>query len=100
MSARLERAWSKPLPTGPLEIIPLVYRGTMYMTTPGTRESGSRVIALDAATGEVLWEYVPPNLATSRIKALAIYGDLIYYTAPAPAGELSSLIALDAATGR
>jgi alcohol dehydrogenase (cytochrome c) len=81
----LRRAWSKGLPEGALEIIPLVHRGVMYLTTPGTRDSGSRVLALDAATGELLWEYVPPNVATSRVKALALYGDLLYYTAPAPA---------------
>jgi len=96
----LRRVWSKALPEGALEIIPLVHRGVMYLTTPGTRDSGSRVLALDAATGELLWEYVPPNVATSRVKALAIYGDLLYYTAPAPAGEPSPLIALDAATGK
>jgi alcohol dehydrogenase (cytochrome c) len=95
----LQVAWSKPLGAGQLEIIPLVYRGVMYLTTPGSRDGGSRVVALDATTGETLWEYVPPNMASSRIKALAIYGDSIYYTAPAPQGEPNPLIALDAATG-
>ncbi len=96
----LALAWSKPLSSGQLEIIPLVYRGVMYLTTPGSRDGGSRVIALDATTGETLWEYVPPNTASSRIKALAIYGDSIYYTAPAPNGEPNPVIALDAATGQ
>jgi alcohol dehydrogenase (cytochrome c) len=95
----LALAWSKPLAAGPLEIIPLVYRGVMYLTTPGSRDGGSRVVALDATTGETLWEYVPPNTASSRIKALAIYGNSIYYTAPAPNGEPNPVIALDAATG-
>ncbi len=95
----LALAWSNPLAAGPLEIIPLVYRGVMYLTTPGSRDGGSRVVALDATTGETLWEYVPPNTASSRIKALAIYGDSIYYTAPAPNGEPNPVIALDAATG-
>ena len=71
----------------------------MYLTTPGSRDGGSRVVALDATTGETLWEYVPPNTASSRVKALAIYGDMIYYTAPAPSGEPNPVIALDAATG-
>ena len=71
----------------------------MYLTTPGGRDGGSRVVALDATTGETLWEYVPPNTASSRIKALAIFGDSIYYTAPAPSGEPNPVIALDAATG-
>jgi alcohol dehydrogenase (cytochrome c) len=95
----LALAWSKPLAAGSLEIVPLVYRGVMYLTTPGSRGGGSRVVALDAATGETLWEYVPPNNASSRIKSLAIYGDAIYYTAPAPMGEPNPVIALDAATG-
>jgi alcohol dehydrogenase (cytochrome c) len=95
----LQVAWSKPLGAGQLEIIPLVYRGVMYLTTPGNRDGGSRVLALDATTGDTLWEYVPPNMASSRIKALAIYGDSIYYTAPAPQGEPNPLIALAAATG-
>ena len=96
----LALAWSKPLAPGPLEIIPLVYRGVMYLTTPGGRDGGSRVVALDAATGATLWEYVPANPASSRIKALAIYGDMLYYTAPAPSGEPNPVIALDAATGK
>jgi glucose dehydrogenase len=79
----LQRAWSKPLAAGPLEIIPLVHRGVMYLVTPGSRDGGSRVVALNAATGDTLWEYVPPDSASSRIKALAIYADMIYYTAPA-----------------
>jgi len=96
----LQRAWSKPLSPRPLEIIPLVHRGVMYLVTPGSREGGSRVVALDGATGETLWEYVPPDSASSRIKALAIYADMIYYTAPAPAGQPNAVIALDAATGK
>jgi alcohol dehydrogenase (cytochrome c) len=96
----LQRAWSKPLSEGPLEIIPLVHRGVMFLVTPGSRDGGSRVVALDAATGETLWEYVPPDNASSRIKALAIYGDLIYYTAPAPAGQPNAVVALEAATGK
>jgi alcohol dehydrogenase (cytochrome c) len=97
--ATLERTWSLALSPGPLEIIPIVYRGVMYLTTPGGRDGPSRVWALDAATGELLWEYAPEGMAASRIKALAIYGDMIYYTAPAPAGEANPVIALDAATG-
>jgi alcohol dehydrogenase (cytochrome c) len=95
----LERAWTKPLAPGALEIIPIVYRGVMYLVTPGGRDGPSRVWALDGASGELIWEYVPEGMAASRIKALAIYGDMIYYTAPAAAGEPNPVIALDAATG-
>jgi alcohol dehydrogenase (cytochrome c) len=96
----LERAWSKPLAAGPLEIIPLVHRGVMYLVTPGGRDGGSRVVALDGATGDTLWEYMPPDSASSRIKALALYADMVYYTAPAPSGEPNAVIALDAVTGK
>ena len=95
----LAKAWSKELPDGVTEIIPIVYRGVMYLTTPGGRERSSAVQALDAATGELLWEYVPEGTSSTRIKSIAMYEDMIYYTAPAPRNEPSPVIALDAATG-
>jgi alcohol dehydrogenase (cytochrome c) len=98
--ARLAKAWTKPLPAGSIEVIPLVYRGVMYVLAPGGREGGTRVLALNAATGDVLWEYRPEGVASSRSKALALYGDMLYYTAPAAAGEPNPVIALDAATGK
>jgi alcohol dehydrogenase (cytochrome c) len=97
---RLTRAWTKPLPEGPIEVIPIVHRGVMYLTTPGSRDGSSRVWALDAATGELLWEYAPPGNSSTRVKALAIYDDLVFYTAPAPSGQMSSIVALEAATGK
>src|SRR5690606_33124156 len=93
------RTWTKPLPAGPIEIVPIVYRGVMYLTTPGGRERSSAVWALDAATGELLWEYAPEGMLSTRIKALAIHDDMVYYTAPAASGERSPVIALDAVTG-
>ncbi|HEX6999535.1 MAG TPA: PQQ-binding-like beta-propeller repeat protein [Gammaproteobacteria bacterium] len=97
--ARLEEAWSKELPAGVIEVIPIVYRGVMYLTTPGNADGGSGVLALDAATGETLWRYTHEGNLSSRVKALALYGDLVYFTAPAPRGEPSPVIALDARTG-
>src|SRR5690606_15781483 len=47
----LDRVWTKPLPPGTIEIIPLVYKGVMYLVTPGGRDGPSEVVALDAATG-------------------------------------------------
>ncbi|HEU4619529.1 MAG TPA: PQQ-binding-like beta-propeller repeat protein, partial [Gammaproteobacteria bacterium] len=98
--ARLAKAWSKPLPEGPIETIPIVYRGVMYLATPGGRGASSGIWALDAATGETLWQYTPPGNLSSRVKTIAIYGDMIYYTAPAAPGEPSPIVALDAATGQ
>src|SRR5262249_29927379 len=64
-------------------------------------ESGTRVWALDARNGDLLWEYRPADSASSRMKSLSIYQDMLYYTAPAAkAGEPSPVIALDAATGK
>ncbi len=97
--ADLATAWSKPLAPGVIEIIPLVYRGVMYLVTPGGREGASGVLALDAATGNELWAYTPEGQASSRIKALAIYEDMIYFTAPGPRGQMNAVVALDAATG-
>jgi quinoprotein glucose dehydrogenase len=59
--ARLEVAWTYD--TGDserglqktIECTPLVIDGVMYITT-----ASSRVVALDAASGEKLWEFVPP----------------------------------------
>lgn len=95
----LAKAWTTELPDGAIEVIPIVYRGVMYLSTPGGAEGSSGVWALDAATGEVLWRYEPEGRLSSRIKALAIYEDMVYYTAPAPRGEPSPVVALDAVTG-
>ena len=54
--------------------------------------------ALDAASGDLPWEYkrpVPANVgAQARSKSLAIFGDIIAYTAPD-----SAVVGLDARTG-
>src|SRR3984885_14279501 len=57
--SKLQVAWRfktdnlGPTPEGNLEGTPLMVRGVLYATA-GTRRS---VIALDAATGELLWKY-------------------------------------------
>ncbi len=97
--SKLEKVWTKAMPPGVIEVIPIVYRGVMYVTTPGGGEGASGVWALDAATGELLWAYRPEGRVSTRLKALAIYGDMIFFTAPAPRNEPSPIVALDAATG-
>src|SRR5690606_39978178 len=79
--------------------IPIVYRGVMYISTPGGGDDSSGVWALDAATGEQLWAYQPEGRVSTRLKALAILGDTIFFTAPAPRNEPSPIVALDAAPG-
>jgi PQQ-dependent dehydrogenase (methanol/ethanol family) len=92
--AQLTMAWSRSLSDdGITETIPLVYDGVMYLAAPG-----AMVLALDAANGDLLWEYrrdVSANVANSaRTKSLAIYGDIVVYTAPD-----SYVVGLDAVTG-
>ena len=91
---RLALAWSRGLPAGVTETIPLVHDGVMYVIAPG-----ARVQALDASNGDRLWEYARPleikgAAEQARSKNLAIYGDLILYTAPD-----SFVVALDVRNG-
>ncbi|HEY7338760.1 MAG TPA: PQQ-binding-like beta-propeller repeat protein [Bryobacteraceae bacterium] len=90
---QLRLAWTRGLASGETESIPLVYNGVMYAVIPG-----AAVQALDATSGDLLWEYkrkVPPNVAASaRTKNLAIYDDIVVYTAPD-----SYVVGLDARTG-
>jgi alcohol dehydrogenase (cytochrome c) len=92
--AALRPAWSWTLPPSQNEMTPLVHDGVMFV------ESGNAVQALDAATGERLWQYVRPLPAaladgrSSRAKALAIYG----HTLLVPTAD-KHLIALDMRSG-
>jgi alcohol dehydrogenase (cytochrome c) len=69
---RLALAWSRGLPAGTTETIPLVYAGVMYVIAPG-----ARVLALDARSGDRIWEYIRPLAIAgaaeqARAKNLAI----------------------------
>jgi alcohol dehydrogenase (cytochrome c) len=97
----LAQAWSKPLPSGVIEVIPIVHGGVMYLSVPAGEGEGGGVMALDATTGETLWHYAPSEPQSSRVKSIAIYDDLIFFTAPAEErGGVSPVVALDARTGR
>jgi alcohol dehydrogenase (cytochrome c) len=102
---QLGLAWSRGIGQGVTETIPTVYKGVMYVNVPG-----GAVQALDATTGDLIWEYQRPAPATTgggrggqaggsysqaRSKTLAIYDDMIYYTAPD-----SYVVAIDARSGR
>jgi alcohol dehydrogenase (cytochrome c) len=87
---KLQLAWSRGLPIGVTETIPLVHDGVMYVVVPG-----ARVQALDAISGDLIWQYAREHEDTGeRTKSLAIYADLILYTA-----SDSYVVALDARTG-
>ena len=96
----LRMVWSRALGPGSQQGTPLVYDGVMYMPNP------SDVIqAIDAATGDLAWEYrrnlpddleefIPAFLLQTN-RNLAIHGDLIIDTS-----SDDYVFALDAATGR
>ena len=52
---QLTMAWSRGLGQGSTETIPTVYKGVMYVNVPG-----GAVQALDATTGDLIWEYQRP----------------------------------------
>ena len=73
---------------------PIVNDGVMFVTTPF-----NQVIALDAATGELLWRYkreLPEEFSAlhNTNRGVALYGDKVYFAALDAA-----LVALDAKTG-
>jgi alcohol dehydrogenase (cytochrome c) len=88
--SQLKTAWTKEMPAGNHESIPIVYNGVMYMVQPG-----AAVWALNATNGDRIWEYKRDTTLPARTKTLAIYRDMVYYTAPD-----GFIVALDAATGK
>ncbi len=88
-------AWSLALPAGGNETTPLVHDGILFV------ENGASIQALNAATGEVLWQYTRTlpealhNGQQSRMKNIAIFGNALY--APTPDGHV---IALETKTGK
>ncbi len=92
---RLQLAWSWGLAEGSQQTTPLVHDGVMYLANPG-----AIVQALDAASGELLWEYRreapagdgPP--AGGRHRNIAIYQDKIYLNT-----NDAHVVAIDARTG-
>ena len=99
---QLQLVWSWALAPGISEPTPLVYNGVMYIPDGG----GRGVLALDAVTGELLWEYekefeelpagssmlVDPS--RRRTRNIAIYRDRIYWIT-----YDAHLVALNAVTG-
>lgn len=92
--ANLSVAWSWPLPVSPNEITPLIHEGVMFIA------SANRIFALDAATGDQLWQHTRqlPEGNTGaglRAKNLAIHEDRLFVTTAD-----RHLMALDMRTGK
>ena len=92
---RLQLVWGWQMNTGTNQPTPLVHDGVMYLANPG-----NVVQALDAVTGDRLWEYrrdlddVVESVLAPRSRSIAVYGDKVYLnTADA------HIVALDRVTG-
>ena len=96
--AGLRLAWMRAMDEGAQEIRPLVHDGVMYIAHPGS----DHLQALDAATGDLVWDYerqLPDDLRQyaqlgGRTRHVALYGRHVYHLTAD-----SHLVAIDARTG-
>jgi PQQ-dependent dehydrogenase (methanol/ethanol family) len=91
--AQLRLVWTRGMAAGNTqESTPLVYDGVMYLPN-----SGDYIQALDAQTGELIWDYQRTLTSNARRvnRNIAIYGNTIIDTS----GD-NAVYALDAQTGK
>lgn len=89
----LRAAWSWSLPNGPNEGTPLFHDGVLFV-----HGYGDRVQALDAVTGDLLWQYsrrLPMGVTPTVQRAIGLYRDRVYL-----ATSDTHVVALDVKTGR
>jgi alcohol dehydrogenase (cytochrome c) len=89
----LRVAWTWTLSPGSNEGTPIVHDGVMFLHSPG-----DKLEALDAATGDLLWQYariLPPGVNAGNKRAIAIYGNKVYMGT-----SDVHVVALDVKTGR
>ena len=91
--SRLKMTWTRGIGTGRTqEATPLVYNGTMYIPNPG-----DVIMAMDAKTGDLKWEYkrkYPEGVNGGTNRNMAIWGTTLI-----DAGADNSIYAVDARTG-
>lgn len=88
--AQLEPAWRFPLRRGNSNPMPLVHQGVMFLNT-----YPDSMVALDAATGDLLWRHrYKPAFGSSQKMGMALHGDMAFV----PTSDLH-LIALNVKTG-
>ena len=88
----LRLAWTWSLAPGANQHTPLVHDGVMFI-----HGYGDHVQALDAATGDLLWQYshrLPRAVPPSFKRGFSIYGDVLYV----PTSDMR-IVALDVKTG-
>ena len=95
-AAQLRLVWSWALAQGSQQTTPMVYDGVMYIANPG-----ELVQALDAATGELIWEYRRERemadvgrASRQKHRNLAIYQDKVYLNTTD-----GHIVAINATTG-
>ena len=89
----LRVAWAWSLPNGPNEATPLVHDGVLFV-----HSFGDKVQALDAVTGDLLWQYtreLPKDIQPTVKRHISIYGDKLFI----PTSDIH-IVALDIKTGR
>ena len=73
---KLGLAWTWTMEPGTQEQEPIVYNGVMYLPQPE-----NVVQALDAVTGELIWEYrreLPKDTSNGATRNIAIYQDKVF----------------------
>lgn len=93
--AQMQLAWAWNMVDGRQYATPLVYNGVMYL-----HNLGERIQALDAATGDLIWQHdrsLPGeiNPTNSRSRSMALSGDRLFVTTVDV-----HVMALDATTGQ
>jgi alcohol dehydrogenase (cytochrome c) len=88
----LRVAWAWSLPNGQNEATPLEHDGVLFVDS-----YGDKVQALNAVTGDLLWQYsrqLPSDARLSVKRNLSLYGDRLYM----PTSD-DHMVALDVKTG-
>jgi alcohol dehydrogenase (cytochrome c) len=93
----LQLVWSRLMESGVNEATPIIYKGVMFLGNPG-----DVIQALDAASGELLWQYrrtLPTGVTRphwgQRKRSVFLYEDKIYTLT-----WDNAVVALDARTGK
>ena len=86
----LQLAWSWAMDPGSQVTTPVVHDGVMFLASPG-----GVIQALDAATGDFLWEYRDrSSRRQNSVRGLSIYKDALYLNT-----SDARIVAVDARTG-
>jgi hypothetical protein len=91
--AQLKLVWTRGMAAGgSQESTPLVYDGVMYIPN-----SGDYIQAVDAKTGDLIWDYqrkLRDNARRSQNRNIAIWGNLIIDTSQTPARTTPSTLSM------